>query len=675
MTPNVLFHSRAPLALALSFVLIAGMASSDAIAAKKKKSAKPKEPAAPTACTDFYSVASADWAKAHPVPATGSVSAMGELAERSLQQQRDLLDAAMQSPQGNVQKLLGDFWASGLDEAAVERDGANPVAPLLSRIDGIRKAKDVAPAIAALHQVGIPVVFNFGADIDLHDLSRHIGYFSQGGLGLPDPAFYTRGDADTKAVMSRYEDYVKKILTLSGTPADRLAADAKAVIDLETRIAQASKPIVSLRDVQGNYAPVAVKDIAKTYKRLQLAEFLKAQGVTDDTVSIANPQLFAQLDTLVGGLPPSQWQAYLRFQVGNAMAPYLAKAWRDAEFEFRGRVLRSQSTPPERWRVVLDAINTAAGPMLGHEYAARYVPAATKARAEQIATDVRAALGRAVDRSPWMGATAKTEAKAKLDALKIEIGTPRRDLDYSVQPMGRGSFGGNMLIASTWRHREEMKRIGRGNADRRWDVLPQQPTLAYDIAQNRLIVTAAMLQAPVLDMSADPAAQYGAFGGLVGLELGHAVDNKGRFVDAKDTVRDWWTPAENDAWNAIGQKVTAQYGQFEDPALPGIKLNAAQSLNANVADQSGVELAWDAWRNGNATADATAQKAFFQGWANLWAQQTSAQEATARAATSVHAPGKWRVNGPLMNLPAFGEAYTCKAGSAMVSKDPIRVWP
>ena len=665
----------APLAIALSLALVAGLATPDALAAKKKKSAKPKAPPAPTACTDFYGLATADWAKAHPAPATGSVSAMGELSERALQQQRDLLDAAMRGPQGNVQKLLGDFWASGLDEAAVERDGANPVAPLLSRIDGIRKAKDIPPAIAALHQVGIPVAFNFGADIDLRDLSRHIGYFSQGGLGLPDPAFYTRADDDTKAVMSRYEDYVKKILALAGTPADKVAADAKAVIDLETRIAQASKPIVSLREVQANYAPVAVKDIGKTYKRLQLADFLKAQGVTDDTVSIANPQLFAQLDAMAGSLPPAQWQAYLRFQVGNAMAPYLAKAWRDAEFDFRGRVLRSESTPPERWRLVLDAINTAAGPMLGHEYAARYVPAGTKSRAEQIATDVRGALGRAVDRSAWMGATAKAEAKAKLDKLKIEIGTPRRDLDYSVQPMGRGSFGGNMLIASTWRHREEMKRIGRGNADRRWDVLPQQPTLAYDIAQNRLIVTAAMLQAPVLDMSADTASQYGAFGALVGLELGHAVDNKGRFVDAKDTLRDWWSPAEDAAWNALGQKVSAQYGQFEDPALNGVKVNASQTLNANVADLSGVELAWDAWRNGNAAADATAQKAFFQGWANLWAQSSSAQEATARAATSVHAPGKWRVNGPLMNLPAFGEAYTCKAGNAMVSKDPVRVWP
>jgi putative endopeptidase len=206
-------------------------------------------------------------------------------------------------------------------------------------------------------------------------------------------------------------------------------------------------------------------------------------------------------------------------------------------------------------------------------------------------------------------------------------------------------------------------------------VLPQQPTLAYDIAQNRLIVTAAMLQAPVLDMSADTASQYGAYGALVGMELGHAVDNKGRFVDAKDTIRDWWSPAENDAWNALGQRVITQYGQFEDPALKGIKVNASQTRDANMSDLSGVELAWDAWRNNNAAADAAAQKPFFQGWANLWATSSSVQAATERAATSVHAPGKWRVNGPLMNLPAFAEANTCKADSAMVSKDAVRIWP
>ena len=663
---------------ALTIGLAAGLAAPDAAAQKKRRAApKPKAPLVAPVCTDFYTDTNAIWLLQNPAPANGAVSALGQLIERSQQQQRDLLDAAMQSPQGSVQQLLGDFWASGLDEASVERDGANPIAPLLARIDGIRRAKDVPPAIAALHQIGIPVAFNFGADIDLRDLDRHIGYFSQGGLGLPDPGYYTRTDADTRGLLGRYTAYVQRILALAGTPQERLASDAQLVLDLETRIAQASKPLAALRDPLVNYAPVASKDLSKTYRRLQLGDFLKAQGVNDDVVSIANPALFAQLDALAAGLKPEQWKAYLRFHVGNAMAPYLARSWRDAEFEFRGRVLRGQAAPAPRWNQVLDAINTAAGPMLGREYAARYLPSATRTHAETHAADVRDALARAIDRSPRMSASAKAEAKAKLAKLKIEVGTPRRDLDYTVQPMGRGSFGGNMLIASTWRHREEMKRIGRGNADRRWDVLPQQPALAYDLAQNRLIVTAAMLQPPVLDMSRDVAAHYGAFGALVGHELTHMVDSKGRLVDAAGNLRDWWTPVDASAWEGLGLRVAAQYGALPYPGLTAVRLNGNRTRDANVGDLAGLELAWDAYLNASPQAGLDSKKAFYRSWAELWAQQLSPEVATQRAATGVHAPGLWRVNGALQNQPAFGEVYGCKAGTPMqlLPEQQIRIWP
>ncbi|GAA5080078.1 M13 family metallopeptidase [Lysobacter panacisoli] len=664
-----------PLGCALVVSLIAGLASP--ADAQKKRSSKPKAAAAPSACSDFYASANADWLRSHTPGSTGSVSALEELGARARQQQRDLLEAASKSPQNNVQKLLGDFWASGLDEAAVERDGAQPIAPLISRIDAIKNAKDVSPAIAALHQVGIPVLFNFGADIDLGDLNRHIGYFAQGGLGLPDPAYYTRNDADTQALMGRYRNYVEKILALTGTPQGQLSSDAQSVIDLETRIARASKSLLDLRNPRANYAPVETASLAKRYKRLQLGDFLKAQGVSDDRVSMANPELFAQLDGLVGSLKPAQWKAYLRWRVGDAMAPYLAKPFRDAEFEFRGRVLRGLASPPTRQQAVLDAITLAAGPMVGHEYAARYLPASTDKRAEDIAAQLRAALGEALDRDTRLSASAKTEAKAKLDKLKIEVGTPNRDLDYTVQPMGRGSFGSNMLIASTWRHREEMKRIGRGNADRRWDVLPQDPALAYDIAQNRLIVTAAMLQPPVFDTGKDAAWLYGSYGALVGHELSHGFDNRGRHVDAKQELRDWWTPAEASAWDVLGKRVAAQYGGYDDPELSGRKINAAQTNEESIADIAGVDLAWSAFRKAEPAAAKPAQQSFYKGWASLWPQKLTPEAAQQRAATSVHAPGKWRTNGPLRNEPGFGEAYACKAGSAMqlAADQQVRLFP
>jgi len=654
-----------PLALALLLALAAGLAAPDGHAAKKPAAKKAKAPAASAACADFYANANADWLKANPMPDSGAISSLGQLTARAQQQQRDLLDAAMNAPQGNVQKLLGDFWASGLDEAAVERDGANPVAPLLKRIDGIRKTGDVAPAIAALHQVGIPALFNFSADVDLRELDRHLGYFAQGGLGLPDPAYYTRGDADTQALLARYADYIRRILTLTGIPAKDLERETALVLDLEKRIAAAERPLVELRDPKANFAPVATAGLGKQYRNLQLDAFLKVQGVSDDTVSIANPALFARLDALVGGLKPAQWKTYLRWRVGDAMAPYLAKPWRDASFDFRGKVLRGETQPAPRWQQTLEAINLAAGPMLGREYAARYLPDATRRQAVDIADRVRDALVRNIGNSTWMSDAVKAEARSKLGKLRIEVGTPRRDLDYSVQPMGRGSFGGNMLIASTWRHREEMKRIGRGNADRRWDVLPQQPALAYDLAQNRLIVTAAMLQAPVLDAAMPQAAQYGAYGALVGHELSHAVDARGRMVDAGGDLRDWWTSTEAAAWDANAQKVAALYDGFAYPQLKGAKVNGRITRDENIADIAGLELARAALVAAGPAGGADADKAFYRGWAQVWAQQVTVDEAQRRSLQDVRAPGQWRSNGPVMQQGAFGSAFACKAGTPM----------
>jgi putative endopeptidase len=665
-----------PLVIALGLALVATLAAGDADAAKKKRSSA-AAPSTGTACSDYYASADKAWMDAHPAdPASGEASALGQLNALARQQQIDLLDAAMQSPQTATQKLLGDLWASGLDEASVEANGANPIAPLLKRIDGIRRDRDIAPAIAALHQVGIPVAFDFAADIDLADANRHIGYFTQGGLGLRDPAFYTRTDADARALVARYNDYVHKILALTGTKPDKLDAEANAVIDIETRIAQASRPQTAMQDPRSNYALVPVAGLKKQYPHLQLAEFLAAQGVSDDSVSMANPQLFAQLDSMVDTLKPDAWKAYLRYQVGAAMAPYLSRAWRDVDFDFRGRVLRGEAAPPSRQQLVLDAINQAAGPILAREYVTKYLPLATRARAEAIADGVREATARAIDGNTWMSAEAKAEAKAKLAKLKIEIGAPARDPEFDVKPLGRGNFGDDMLIASTWRHAVEMRRIGRGNADRRWDVLPQQPSVGYDLLQNRLIVTAAALQAPILDMAADPREHYGSLGALIGHELTHAFDGKGHLVDASGALRDWWTPADTAAWNTRSGQLSMQYAGYRYPELT-TNVDGGKTATENLADLAGIELAWSALTGTQGgTLTATEKQKFFAGWARLWSQHLTADGAARLAASDQHAPGVWRTNGPLANLPAFGESFKCKAGTPMqlVESKQTKIW-
>lgn len=662
-----------PLPLALAFGLAVMLSSPGADAARKKVA---RAPAVSPACADFYGQANADWLKANPVPQAGAVTALGQLAGNARTQQRQLLDNAMNAPQGNVQKLLGDFWASGLDEAAVEADGSNPIAPLLGRINAIKKAKDVPASIAALHQVGIPVAFNFAPDVDLKALDRHIGYFMQGGMGLPDPAFYTRTDADTVALMGRYRAYVKQILALTGTAADKLDAESAQVIQLETELARHAQSVAGINNPFNNYAPVSTREFTGRYKNLQLDAFLKAQGVNDDLVSLADPALFQQLNGMITRLPAAQWRAYLRWRVGDAMAPYLSRAYRDAEFEFRGRVLRGQVIAPARWEQVLDAINVAAGPMLGHEYAATYVNRDALRQAGLMVDQIREAQIAAVKRNSWLSEEAKAEAEAKLAALKIEIGKPLRDLDYTVQPMGRGSFGGNMLIASAWRHTQEMKRIGKGNADRRWDVLPQQPALAYDLAQNRLIVTAAALQGPIFADANGVAGKFGAYGTLVAHEISRAIDAKGALVDAKGELRSWWTPADKSAWTLIGNRVAAQYSAYAFPGVKDAKVNGELTRDENMADLSGVEIAWEAFAAAQPEAKPAEQQAFFRAWASLWPQQVSPNEAVQRLTSEIRAPGQWRSNGPLSNLPAFGAAFQCKPGQPMqrIDAEQIRIW-
>ena len=675
-TPNAPSRLR-PAALALCLTLaVAAIPQADAAKKRKPATPAPKAAAAPNACTDLYAFANADWLKAHPVPASGTISALGELAERSVQQQRDLLDGAMTAPQNGIQKLLGDFWASGLDEAAVERDGAGPIAPLLSRIGAIKKPQDVAPAIAALHQVGIPVAFNFTADIDLKQLDTYMGYFTQGGLGLPDASFYTRTDPDARALLGRYNGHVQKILTLAGTPQDKVAAEAALVIDLETRIARLSKTQEQLRSLRATYSPVPTKDFAKKYRNLQLGAFLKAQGVSAEQVSMADQALFAQLDKLVTSLKPNEWQAYLRFQVGNTMAPYLGKNWRDVDFDFNGRLLRGETEQAPRWRQVLDAINRSAGDMLAHEYVARHLPDATRERADAIARSVKLALGEAIDRNTWMDGPTKQEARAKADRVKIEIGAPRSIFDFSLQPMGRGSFGGNILIASTWHHREEMKRIGRASADRRWDVLPQSPSISYDLAHNRVFVTAALLQPPVLDMQQPLAAQYGSFGAMVGHELTYVVDTRGRVVDSTEALRDWWSADTATAWQTRTAPLAPLFSRFAWPGSPATKIDGTRTLPNNVADLSGLELAWGAYAEAEPNAKATDQQAFFRGWARLWPQQAAPAAVAALAAASPYPPGQSRANVPAMQLPAFGTAFACRAGNPMLAPeaDRLSIW-
>jgi putative endopeptidase len=672
-----------PLVLPLALTIAALLACGHADAKAKPKASRTHVPSAAdiastAICNDFYQYVDGDWLNTHSPPATGSVSTFDAMIANARSQERQLLEDAARAPSDATEHLLGELWTSAMDEAAIEISGIEPLKPLFDRIALVKKNKDLPAAIADLHAAGVPVLFNFSADVDLKDFDRQIGYATQGGLGLPDPDYYTRPDADTRALLGRYRTYVERILAFSGTPSDQLTTQSGWVISIEMQLAQASLPLVQLRDPNNTYRPVTLKELQASYPHIDFDKFLHTQHADDDRLSLAQAGFFQALDTMLATLPVEQWNAYLRFHTASALAPYLSRNFQNAHFELYDRVLDGRQQPQPRWLGVLDSLDRAIGPSIGRKYAERYLPDASEAAAMQVVDGLRAAMKRGIERAGWMSAPTKAIAQSKLDKLRIEVGQPSARPDLNGLQLGRGSYAGNMLAAAAWQHQRDMSAIGKRTKTRRWPVLPQIPDVSYDLVQNRVTVTAAFLQPPVFDASADIAQHYGALGSLIGHQLHYAFDAKGRTIDPDGQLRDWWTPADSVAYEARTAPIIAQYDNYA--AVGAIKVNGHQTRDENLADLGGLELAWDAFQAAIAKqplpnpGGATPEQRFFESYAKVWPRNATADTLTAEVSTSIQAPTRYRVDGPLANLPAFGKTYTCKVGLPMQLASPVAIW-
>lgn len=641
--------------------------------------AQPLDPAdrdtATPACTDFYQHANGGWLAANPVPAgRGSFGRFDQLKQTSLQQQRELLDAMDPASSDATEQMLALFWRTGLDEATVEAQGITPLAPLLASIDGIRRPRDVADTLASLHAQGLPLAFNFGADIDLGDFGRTIAYATQGGLGLPDPAYYLREDAETRALLARYRGHVEAVLAQLGVPAAELATQSSWVVGMEMRLAGASLSLIELRDPYHSYKVQPLRELDRRYPNLRLREFARAQGLRDlDSVSLAHERFFQALNGLVGSVPLEEWQAYLRFHTANTMAPHLSQALRGAHFEMYGRLLAGEAEPAPRWLQVLDTMDTAVGDAIGQAYVARHLDDAERERAEAVVEGVRAQLAEGLAEATWLGTEAKAAAAEKLGTLRVEVGVPRHWADFDGLELGGNSHASHVLAAAAHRHRQELSRIGQ-TTELRWPVPTQLPDIGYDLALNRLTVTAALLQPPVLSSDGDAAVDFGALGTLAAQQLTHAFDDKGRTIDGSGRFNNWWSEADR---NGFAQRVEPLQGQYDNfNAIDGIRVSGRVTRDGNVADLSGVELAYRALEASGDAGDvdgSSAAQRFFLSNARMWQRNYRPEELKLRLASETQAPAKFRVNGPLMHQAAFAEAFSCEAGSPMVQPEAQRV--
>ena len=634
-----------------------------------------------SACTDLNGFVNGKWLKANPVPGDQVTWGSFEiLRERSLEVQHALVEqaAAANAKAGTVQAQIGDIWKTGSDEAAIEAAGITPLQPELDRIAALNDTAAIAGYLREAYAQGQGFLFSLYASPDFKDSGNVIAYVGQGGLGLPEKGYYF--DESQAKIREAYVAYIEQMLALSGVDAAQAKEQARAVMEFETRLAKASLSRIELRDPARRYNPVSAADADKqtpNFSWTALFDTLKVPA--KDKFSLAQPGFFGEVDKMLADVPAATWQAYLRFHTVDNAAPYLSKAFEQANFDFFSKTLRGQQEMQPRWKRVLESVNGAMGEALGQLYVDAVFPAESKVAMQHLVENLSAALKTRLENLPWMGEETKKKALEKWASFTPKIGYPDKWRDWSGLATKGDSYLGNMQAARAFNYRYMLDKIGKPVDRTEWGMTPQTVNAYYNATKNEIVFPAAILQPPFFDAKADPALNYGGIGAVIGHEMMHGYDDSGSQFAANGNFDNWWTDADRSAFTSRTDQLVAQFDGYE--ALPGVNVKGKLTLGENIGDLGGLTVAYDALQmalkedpSKNVAVDGYSEdQRFFMNWATVWRRNFTEGELRVRLNTDPHAPANFRANGAPSNMPSFAAAFQCKAGDAMVRGDDKRV--
>jgi len=637
------------------------------------------------ACKDFNEYANGGWLKANPIPADqsywGSFSILEETNRASLRKVAEKAAAGKDSAPGATdtdERKVGDFWAACMDESAIEAAGLTPLKPELERIDKIGNAADLQGEIARLQAYGVNAGFRFTAEQDRRKSTEVIAYAGQGGLGLPDRDYYLKDDEESKQIREKYLAHVQKMFALMGEDEKKAASDAKTVMDLETKLAEASMTRVERRDPESTYNRKTADDLAKLTPHFSWAAYFKGLGIAPAAVNVAQPKFFEALDKQLASVPLDNWKTYLRWHLISGTAPELSKAFVDENFDFYGRTLTGTPENEERWKRCVTAADGELGFALGKAYVKEYFPPEAKARADAMVKNLIAALREDLKTLPWMGEATKKQALEKLDKFNPKIGYPEKWRDYSALQIDRGPYVLNTLRGEEFEFHRQLSKIGKPVDRMDWQMTPPEVNAYYDPLLNEIVFPAGILQPPFFDAQADDAVNYGAMGAVIGHEMTHGFDDQGRKFDASGNLRDWWTPDDAKNYDQRSKCVEAQYNSYE---YDGQHVNGKLVLGEATADLGGLGIAYKAYKKSlegkpePAKIDGlTGDQRFFLGWARGWAANVRPELSKLLMNTDPHPLPQFRAYGPPSTLPVFLKAFGCTEGDPMMRKDLCQIW-
>lgn len=634
-------------------------------------------------CTDFYTFSCGGWMKANPIPPDqANWSAYSKVSDETRERLRGLLEGLADPKPGRApyQQKAGDFYASCMDEKAVEARGAAPLQADLKRIAALKSKNEITPLLADLHQrIGSNALFNFGSTQDAKNSTEFIADADQGGLSLPDRDFYLKTDAKSVEIREAYVKHLVKMFGLLGDTPEAAKANAATVLRMETALAEGSQTRVERRDPDNTYHKMTVAELEKLAPAIRWKEYLKRMGLGGiQSLNVDAPEFFKTLNTQLEKQPLADWKTYLRWHVTGRQSDLLSSAFVNEHFEFYGKVLRGAQQLRPRWKTCVNLVDDNLGEALGQAYAEKYFTADQKARVVDMVHRIEGAMEQDLTTLDWMSAATRKRALEKLHAVANKIGYPDQWRDYSAVEVQRGDFAGNDQRATKFEFLRQLGKIGRPLDRGEWGMTPPTVNAYYNPQMNDINFPAGILQPPLFDPAEDDAPNYGNTGGTIGHELTHGFDDEGRRFDAEGNLKEWWTPEDGKEFEKRAACISDQYSSYT--IVDDIKINGKLTLGEDVADLGGLLLAYVAWQGAEKNKHLEPiegfkpEQRFFVGYAQSWCTNERDENKRTRAATDPHSPEKYRTNGVLVNMPQFQEAFHCATGTPMAPKTRCRVW-
>ncbi len=638
------------------------------------------------ACTDFYQFANGTWlTKTSIPPAYSSWGSFHVLAEKNRTAMHEILEAAAKKTNaakgGNEQKI-GDFYASCLDEAKREAEGMKPLVPELARIDKIADAKGVVAEVAYLHRHGVPALFGFGSLPDLKNSSMVMGFAGQGGLSLPNRDYYTKTDENSVKLRAEFGKHVATMFQLVGDTPEQAAKNAETVLAVQTRLAENSRTPVALRDPTTQYHMMTPAQLNELTPNFSWEVYRKDVGApVSGDINVAHPEFFQAVNKMMTEVPVGDWKTYLRWQLISAAAPSLSSKFETESFNFFGKTLEGRKEQLPRWRRCVTATDGALGEALGQVYVARVFTPDSKTRMVTLVNNLTAAFRERLQKLDWMGDETRKQAIAKLEAFVQKIGYPDKWIDYSALQVSRESYLANVLRSSEFDQIRDYAKINKPVDRKLWSMTPPTVNAGYSPLNNDITFPAGILQAPFFNPDADDAINYGAIGAVIGHEITHGYDDSGSNFDGGGNLKNWWTPADQKNFQSRSECIVKQFDAFQ--VEPGLNMIGKLVSGESIADFGGLTVAYQAFKKSMegkprpANIDGfTPEQRFFLGWAQVWASKYTTEAARLQAQSDPHPLARFRVNGPVSNMPEFAAAFECKATDAMVraEQDRCRIW-